>query len=65
MGLKNVNYTYIGLMHHKMAPGYFDSEWHEEYGALYGVTLPVGMLEIIENNRTDKEEVAKLTFTVK
>lgn len=62
LGLENVNYTYIGLMHHKMAPGYFNPEWHEEYGALYGITLPVEMLEKIENRRTDKEEIEKLIF---
>lgn len=62
LGLKNVDYTFIGLMHHKMAPGYFNPEWHEEYGALYGVTLPEEMLEEIEKNRTDREEMEKLTF---
>lgn len=62
LGLKNVNYTYIGLMHYKMAPGYFNPEWHEEYGALYGITLPVEVLEEIEKYRIDKEEVEKLTF---
>ena len=62
LGLQNVNYTYIGLMHHRMAPGYFNLEWHEEYGALYGVTLSEEMLGEIEKNRTDREEMEKLTF---
>ena len=62
LGLENVNYTYIGLMHHKMAPGYFNPEWHEEYGALYGVTFPVEILKEIEKNRTDRAEVEKLIF---
>ena len=62
VGLENVEYTYIGLMHYKMAPGYFHPEWHEEYGALYGITLPVEMMEEIEKHRTDKKEVESLTF---
>lgn len=62
LGLKNAEYTYIGLMHYKMAPGYFNPEWHEEYGALYGITLPEKMPEEMESYRGDKEEVEKLSF---
>lgn len=62
LGLSNVEYEYLGLMYYKMAPGYFNSEWHYEYGALYGVTVEAGMLEQIEKYRTDKEEVEKLAY---
>lgn len=62
LGLKHVEYTYLGLMHDKMAPGYFNPEWHEEYGVLYGVTLPESMLKKIEAARTDKEEIERLAF---
>lgn len=62
LGLSGVEYTYLGLMHYKMAPGYFNPEWHEEYGALYGVTLPEEMLKEIEANRADKEEIERLAF---
>lgn len=62
LGIKGVKYTYLGLMHYKMAPGYFNPEWHEEYGALYGVTLPKEILEEIEANRADKEEIERLAF---
>lgn len=62
IGLKSVEYTFLGLMHFKMAPGYFNPEWHEEYGGLYGITLPVEVLEEIEKYRTDKEEVERLAF---
>lgn len=62
LGLTGVEYTYLGLMYDKMAPGYFNPEWHEEYGGLYGVTLSESMLQEIENRRIDKEEVEKLTF---
>lgn len=62
LGLKNVEYTYLGLLHNKMAPSYFNTEWHEEYGGLYGITLSEDMLEVIEKYRQDKEEVEKLAF---
>lgn len=62
LGLKNITFEYLGLMHYKMAPGYFNPEWHNEYGGLYGVTLPYEFLKTIVKNRTDKEEVEKLAF---
>ena len=62
LGIKDVEYTYLGLMHDKMAPGYFNPERHEEYGALYGVTLSASMLKEIEAARTDKEEIERLAF---
>ncbi len=62
LGIKEAEYTYLGLMHYKMAPGYFNPEWHEEYGALYGVTLSDEMLREIEANRVDKEEIERLAF---
>ena len=62
LGISGVEYTYLGLMHYKMAPGYFNPEWHEEYGALYGVTLRSEMLKEIEAKRADKEEVERLGF---
>lgn len=62
LGISGVEYTYLGLMHYKMSPGYFNPEWHEEYGALYGVILSEEMLEEIEANRKDKEEIEKLAF---
>lgn len=62
LGVKGAEYTYLGLMHDNMAPGYFNPEWHEEYGALYGVTLRSEMLKEIETSRADKEEIEKLAF---
>lgn len=62
LGLSGLNWTFLGLMHLKMAPGYFNPEWHEEYGALYGVTLPEESLKTIENSRTDREEIARLAL---
>ena len=62
LGVKDVEYTYLGLMHFNMAPGYFNKEWREEYGGLYGITLPESMMEEIQRLREDKEEIEKLTF---
>ena len=62
LGLRNVEFTWLGLMHDNMAPGYFNPEWHEEYGGLYGVTLPMERLSEIERCREDKEEIEKLAF---
>ena len=62
LGLTNVEFTWLGLMHDKMAPGYFNPEWHEEYGGLYGVTLTLEQFAGIEKCREDKEEIEKLAF---
>ena len=62
LGLENVDYEYLGLMYYKMAPGYFNPEWHYEYGGLYGITLPEKALEDIKKFRIDKEEIGKLSF---
>ncbi|MBP3579234.1 MAG: NUDIX domain-containing protein [Lachnospiraceae bacterium] len=62
LGLSNIEFTWLGLMHDKMAPGYFNPEWHEEYGGLYGVTLTKEQLGEIEKSREDKEEIEKLAF---
>lgn len=62
LGLKNIDFSYIGLMYYHMAPGYFHPEWHDEYGALYGISLPIDYMEYINKYRTDKEEIEKLAF---
>lgn len=62
LGLENVEYQYLGLMHYHMAPGYSNPKWHEEYGALYGVKIPETMMETIERKRGDKEEIEKFAF---
>ena len=48
LGLKNVNFEYLGIVHYNMPPGYWNKEWHEEYGGLYGFVIEKEMLEIIE-----------------
>ncbi len=34
LGLSGLSWTFIGLMHCKMAPDYFDPQWHYEYGGM-------------------------------
>ena len=62
LGLDHADFRFLGLMYYKMAPGYFNPEWHEEYGGLFGITLPKETLPIIEAYRNDKEEIEKLAF---
>ena len=35
-------------MYDRMAPVFFNPEWHYEYGGLYGITLPEETLNDIE-----------------
>ena len=49
-------------MSFKLAPGYFNPNWHNEFGGLYGISLPAQAMKEIEAYRTDKEEVEKLAF---
>lgn len=62
LGLQNVPYIFIGLMKLNMAPGYFNPEWHEEYGGLYGVTLEEADLKTIDAHRQDKEEIERVSL---
>ncbi len=61
LGLENADFTFLGLMHFKLAPGFFNNEWHEEYGGLYGVTLPDESIETLSKSIIDKDEIEKLT----
>lgn len=62
LGLEKADFSYIGLMSPHMAPGYFNPDWHYEYGGLYGICLPAECMESIEKSRTDREEIGKLAF---
>ena len=62
LGLVGAEFTWLGLMRLRLAPGYFCSEWRIEFGGLYGVSLPEDTLEKIEKYRTDKEEIDKLSL---
>lgn len=62
LGLEGVAFHFLGLAHYRLAPGYFDPNWHEEYGGLYGVTLPIEYLKTIEMRRTDRDEIKKIAL---
>ena len=62
LGIKGGDFSYLGIMHYRLAPGYFNPEWHYEYGGLYGISLPLDSMKNIEAYRTDKEEVERLAF---
>lgn len=62
LGLNGIDFSFLGLVHYRLAPGYFNPEWHEEYGGLYGVTLPIDYLQTIEMQRTDRDEIQKVAL---
>lgn len=35
LGINNVNFEYLGIVHYNMPFGYWVKDWHEEYGGLY------------------------------
>lgn len=65
LGISDVELDFIGLVYYRLAPGYFNPEWHEEYGGLYGVTLSPKYLQTIEAQRMDREEIKKLSLLSK
>lgn len=65
LGLDGVEFRFLGLARYRLAPGYFNSEWHEEYGGLYGVTLPIEYLQTIETQRIDRDEIKKVALLSK
>jgi hypothetical protein len=45
-----------------MPPNYWVDSWHEEYGGLYGITLPTNRLSVIEKNRRDRDEIGEIAL---
>lgn len=62
IGISNVNFDYIGLMHFNMMPDYFSTERRKEYGGLYGIQLQADDLQNIEKYRLDRDEIGKIAF---
>ncbi len=62
LGLDGVGLHFLGLAHYRLAPGYFNPEWHEEYGGLYGATLPMEYLQTVEKQRMDRDEIKKVAL---
>lgn len=60
LGINGVEFEYLGIVHYYMPPDYWNSEWHEEYGGLYGITLPGEYLQIIEGKRRDRDEIGAI-----
>lgn len=62
LGLSNVKFEYLGIVHYYMPPDYWNEEWHEEYGALYGIKIKKDTIKVIECCRKDKEEIGEIAF---
>ena len=60
LGLSNVELTYLGIVHYYMPPNYWNKDWHEEYGGLYGMTITRGLLQKVEERRRDKDEIGEI-----
>ena len=56
---------WLGLAHYELQPDYFSKVVREEYGAVYGVSLPGECLEQIGSSRTDREEIEKFALLSK
>lgn len=62
LGITDVNFDYLGIVHYYMPPDYWVKDWHEEYGGLYGITLPGEALARIEQGRQDRDEIGEIAF---
>ena len=60
LGLDDLSFTYLGLVHYNMPPNYWVKEWHEEYGGLYGISISKEMMKTIEERRRDKDEIGEI-----
>ena len=60
LGITDVDFEYLGVVHYYMPPGYWVKEWHHEYGGLYGITLSREALPLIEEKRRDKDEIGEI-----
>ena len=61
-GFASADITYIGTMKYLLKPDYFSKEEREEFGGLYGITLPDTSLEDLYNRINDKNEITELGF---
>lgn len=62
LGISNVNYEYLGIVHYNMPPGYWVKDWHEEYGGLYGITLSRDAIQIIEEKGMVRTKLVRLDY---
>lgn len=62
IGISQIPFEYLGLMHFNMVPDYFSTEYRKEYGGLYGIRLQPEDMHTIEKQRRDRDEIGKLAF---
>lgn len=60
LGIGDIEFEYLGILHYFMPPGYWVKEWHDEYGGLYGITLSRDAIQLIEEKRSDKDEIGEI-----
>ena len=60
LGITDVDFEYLGVVHYYMPPSYWVKEWHHEYGGLYGITLSREAIRTIEEKRRDKDEIGEI-----
>ena len=62
LGISGVEFEYLGIVHYFMPPDFWNREWHDEYGGLYGLRLTKDYIEVIEERRPDKDEIGEIGF---
>ena len=53
---------WLGVARFELQPDYFSNMVREEYGAIYGISLPDEYLDKIERLRIDREEIEKIAL---
>ena len=56
---------WLGVARFELQPDYFSNMVREEYGAIYGISLPDEYLDKIERWRIDREEIEKIALLSK
>ena len=56
---------WLGVARFELQPDYFSNTVREEYGAIFGISLPVESLDKIEKLRIDREEIEKIALLSK
>ena len=56
---------WLGVARFELQPDYFSNMVREEYGAIYGISLPDEYLDKSERSRIDREEIEKIALLSK
>lgn len=62
LGIENMAFEWLGLARFYLMPDYFSSEEREEFGGIFGITLSKEDFQKIEQSRTDKEEIERISL---